>query len=73
MVMTRHGVGGSGFGSGSATGSEPIDEGLREFVASEITRGILDVTHVMFESIKEGIMDLMEERLQIFRDDLATS
>nr|KAJ0213173.1 hypothetical protein LSAT_V11C400203150 [Lactuca sativa] len=42
MVVTRHGAGGSGSGigsrSGSGAGSEQVDDGLREFIASEITR-----------------------------------
>ena len=74
MVVTRHGVGGlgSGSGSGSGAGSEPVDDGLREFIASEITRGILEATPVIFGSIKEGILKLMEERLRAFRRDMAS-
>ena len=56
------------------SGTKPTDEGLREFIASEVARGILDVTLVMFVwSIKEGIINLMEDRLRIFRTDLAAS
>ena len=67
------GEGALGSGSSSGMGFEPIDDGLREFITYEITRGILDVTPVMFGSIKEGIMELMEDRLQIFRVDMDAS
>ena len=36
-------------------------------------RVILDVISVMFGLIKEGIFELMEDRLQIFRADPAAS
>ena len=71
MVMTRHGAGGSGSGSCSGTGSDPIDDGLREFIASKITRGILEMTLVIFGSIKEGIIELMEDCHREFRSDMA--
>ena len=73
MVMTRQGAGGSIFGSGFGTGSDPFDDGLREFIASEITRGILDATLMIFGSIKEGIIELTEVRLRDFRSDMAHS
>ena len=75
MVTLRErpvGGSGSGSGSGSGAGSEPVDDGLREFIASEITRGILEATPVIFRSIKEGIIELMEDRLRAFRSDLAS-
>ena len=73
MVVTRHGVGGSGYRSSSGTGTKPIVEGLWKFIVSEITRGILDATSVMFGSIKEGIIEMMEDRLHIFKSYLAAS
>ena len=73
MVMTRHRAGGSGSGSCSDISSRPIDEGLREFIPYEITRGMLDATLVIFESIKEGIMEVMEDCLQILGVDQAVS
>ena len=54
------------------SGSEPVDEGLREFIASEITRGILESTPINFGSIKEGIVKLMEDRLRAFRSNMAS-
>ena len=50
-----------------------MDERLREFIAYEITRGIRDATPVIFGSIKEGIVELMEDCLRAFRSDMATS
>ena len=47
---------GSGYGSGSSVDVEPIFERIQEFIMSEITCGILDVTHVMFGTTKEGII-----------------
>ena len=73
MVMTRRRAGGLGSGSGSGTSSKPIDEALREFIAFKITIGILNATQVMFGSIKEGIMEFMEDRLWIFRVNLVAS
>ena len=72
VLCPRPEVGSSGEGSGSGSGSEPVDERLHEFIAFEITRGILDATPVIFGSIKEGIVELMEDRLRAFRSDMAT-
>lgn len=71
MVMRRHEAGGLGFGFG--TSSESIDDGMQEFISSEITRGIIDANSMIFGSIKEGIMELMEDRLKAFKSDMATS
>ena len=73
VLRSRPVDGSSGEGSGSGSSSEPVDEGLREFIASEITRGILESTPILFGSIKEGIMELMEDRLRAFRSDMASS
>ena len=73
VLRPRPTVGSSGEESGSTSGSEPVDERLREFFASEITRGIPDATQVIFGSIKEGIIELMEDRLRAFRSDMATT
>ena len=73
MVVTCGGAGGSGFESGSGMGTKPIDDGLCEYIASEVTRDIIDATSMLFVSIKEGIIRLMEDLLRIFRADLAAS
>ena len=72
VLRQRPAGGSSGEGSGSGSGSEPVDERLREFIASEITRGILESTPIIFGSIKEGIVELMEDRLRAFRSDMAS-
>ena len=68
MVVTQHGAGGSGSGSrsGSGDGTKPIDERLHELIAVDLTRVILDATPVIFGTVKEGMMEIMEERLREF-------
>ena len=75
MVTTRHGMGGSGSGStsGLGVGSEQVDDGLHEFITFETTRGKLESTPVTFGSIKEGIIELMEDRLRSLRSDFPSS
>ena len=51
---------------GSGSSVEPVDERLRELIATEVTPDILDATPVIFGTIKEGILDLMEERPRSF-------
>ena len=48
-----------------------MDEQTREFFTSEVTRIILEQTPVIFGSIKEGILELMEEKLGTFRAKVA--
>ena len=70
----HHGVGGSGSGSASGAGSgdtpDMIDERLCELIAVEVTRGIPDATPIIFGMIKEGMMEIMEERLKAFRVEI---
>ena len=61
---------GRGSGSGLCLGADLIDERIHKFVTFEITRGILDVTHVMFGIIKEGIMELLDEQLGAFYSEI---
>ena len=56
MVTTRGGACGSGFGFGA----EPIDKRLHEFITLDITHGIIEATVVIFGTIKEGIMELLD-------------
>ena len=58
-------------GSGSGSGAEHLDEKTREFLSSEVTCTILDQTPVIFGSIKEGMLELMDERLSTFRAEVA--
>ena len=75
MVVLRSrpagGSSGAGEGSGSGSGAEQLDEQTREFFTSEVTRIILEQTPVIFGSIKEGILELMEEKLGTFRAEVA--
>ena len=73
VLHLRPAVDSSGAGGGSGSGPEvgQLDEQTREFLSSEITRTILEKTPVIFGSIKEGILDLMEERLSTFRAEVA--
>lgn len=57
---------GSGPGSGSDNDTEPIDERLCKSIAAVVTRGILNATPVIFGTIKEGMMEIVEERLKSF-------
>ena len=63
MVMSTQG-GGSGSSSGAGACTEPIDEQMQEFASSNITRGILEQTIVIFGMVKVEILD---ERLGVFR------
>ena len=60
MVATR---GGSGSSSSLGFGSRQLDQQMREFISSMINRNILEHTPVIFGTIKEGIMEVLEERL----------
>ena len=63
VLITRD----SSFDSSSGADVEPIDERMRGFIMSEITCSIFDVTHVMFGTINEGIMEIVDELLGALR------
>lgn len=64
MVMSIHGEGyGSCYGLNFV---EPIDEKIHKFVSSEITRRILYATPMMFSTIEEGIMEMLDELIGAF-------
>lgn len=75
MVVTHFGAGalgsGPGFEAGSGDTTDVIDERMHKLIAAEVTRGILDASPVIFGMVKEGIMEIMEERLRSFRAELA--
>ena len=56
--------------SSSGSGAEPVDERLCKFISAEVTHGILDATPVLFDTIKEGILKLMNERHKTFRAEI---
>ena len=73
MVVTRGGsyigVGASGC-SGSGSGTGVMDDRMREFISSEVTHNIIEQTPVIFGTIKEGIMELLDERLGAFHVEI---
>lgn len=56
----------SGSGPGSGIDVEPIYERIHKFITLEIIHSIWDATRVMFSTIKEEIMELLDERLGAF-------
>ena len=60
---------GSGFGSGAVT--ESIDARMWEFISSDITRGILEWTLMVFGLVKEGNLEFLDARLGAFRAEIA--
>ena len=66
VMTTQEGGPVFGSGSGSGVGIELISEQMWEFISSEITRGILEQTLVIFGSIKEGILEILDERFGTF-------
>lgn len=57
--------GGSSIGdrSGSGSGSGLLDDQMREFIFSENTRGILEQTPVISGTIKEVIIQMLDDHL----------
>ena len=44
---------------------------MRELIATEVAMGILDVIIVIFPIVKNGMMEIMEERVRAFRAEIA--
>ena len=65
MMVTR-GSSCPGEGLGFSYGSDPLDEQMREFILLEITHGILERTPMIIGTIKEGITEILYERLGTF-------
>ena len=65
MVMSTQ-RGGSGSGLGSGADFESIDEQMQEFISLEITQGIFEQTTMIFGSVKEGILEILDECLGVF-------
>lgn len=70
MVVTTKG---SGFGSGLGADAELIDKRIHEFIMSETTSRVLDTIPMMFDTIKDGIIELLDERLGVFRAKIIAS
>ena len=58
-------------GSGLGLGAEQLGEQMREFILADITHNILDQTSVIFGTVKEGILELLDSRLEAFRTEIA--
>ena len=43
---------------------------MREFISTEIICSILDQTPVIFGAVKEGILEILDERLGAFRAEI---
>ena len=43
---------------------------MRKLIVVEVARGTLDATPVFFGTVKEGMMEIMEEWLRAFRSDI---
>ena len=74
MVMLRErpaGGSGAGEGSGLGSGAEQLEERMRELISAEVAHSMLDQTPVIFGTIKEGILELLDERLSAFRTEVA--
>ena len=61
---------GAGEGSGSGSGARQLDDQMREFISSEITHCILEQIPVIFGTVKEGILESMDERFSSFRSKM---
>ena len=73
MVTLRErlaGGSGTGEGSGSGSGTEQLEERMRELISAEVTRNILAQTPVIFGTVKEGILEILDERLGAFRTEI---
>ena len=65
-------VGGSGAGKGSGLGSGvgQLDDQTKGFISSEIMCFILKQTHVIFDTVKESILEILVERLSAFCSEM---
>ena len=46
---------------------------MKEFISAKIKHSILDQTPVIFGSVKEGILEILDERLGAFRDEMVAT
>ena len=70
MVMLRElPVSSSGVeeGSGSGFRAGQLDDQMRDFISAEIMRNIIDQTPVIFGSVREAIVELMDSHLEAFK------
>ena len=62
-------VSSSGIEEGSGLGfrAGQLDDQMRDFISAEIMRNIIDQTPVIFGSVREAIVELMDSHLEAFR------
>lgn len=67
--MRETSVGSSGAGEGSSSGSRvgQFDDQMRDVISAEIVQNIVNQTPVIFGSVREAIMELLDNRLEAFR------
>ena len=72
VTLRERPVGGSGAGegSGSGSGAEQLEERMRELISAEVTRNILDHTPLIFGTVKEVILEILDERLGAYRTEM---
>ena len=58
---------GTGEGSGSGYRVGQLDDQMRNFISAEIMRNIIDQTLVIFGSVREAIVELMDNHLEAIR------
>ena len=54
-------------GSSSGFGAGQLDDQMRDFISAEIMRNIIDQTPVIFGSVREAIVELMDSHLEALR------
>ena len=58
---------GTAEGSGLGSGAGQLDDQMRDFISTEITRNIIDQTPVIFGSVREAVVELIDSHLEAFR------
>ena len=62
VTLRERPVGGSGTGegSGSGSGAEQLEERIRELISAKVMCSIVDQTPVIFGTVKEGILEILD-------------
>ena len=69
VTLCEISVGSSGAREGSGSGSRAgqLEDQMRDFISAEIMRNIIDQTPVIFGSVREAIVELMDSHLEAFK------
>ena len=65
------GSSGAGEGSGSGYGAGQLGDQMKEFILSKIICSIMDQTPMIFGTVKEGILEILDETLGAFHTKMA--